>query len=395
MAVSNDLLTDQRVMRHVGALREAGYEVTTVCRTDLPVRWQRGWRFYAAFNWRLWRRLKCEVRSGKCEVRSEKWEVRSVKCEVSGDATQSSVSQKNTEHSTQNTEIIVWANDTDTLLGCWMAARGRCRLVMDAHELFPEVPEIQDKPLVKWVWRTIERWLMPKCDALLTVSQGIADYYKDRYGVEMTVVRNLSSYELGVRSYELGVRSYESGEKVLLYAGKVNVGRGVDWAIDALELLPGCRLVVAGDGDLLEAMKAYAAEKAWADRVVFTGRLMPEEMAALEAKADVGLVMLEDKGLSYHYALPNRVGAFVQAGVPMVVSDLPEMARVVRTYGVGEVIDELGVKSYELRVKALAEAVERVLAREWKDEDFAAAREDMDWNKEKQKLINIAVSCKV
>ena len=381
MAVSNDLLTDQRVMRHIGALREVGYEVTTVCRTDLPVRWQRGWRFYAAFNWRLWRRLRCEVRS--------------VKCEVGGDATQSGVSQKNTEHSTQNTEIIVWANDTDTLLGCWLAARGRCRLVMDAHELFPEVPEIHDKPLVKWVWRTIERWLMPKCDALLTVSQGIADYYKDRYGVEMTVVRNLSSYELGVRSYELGVRSYESGEKVLLYAGKVNVGRGVDWAIDALELLPGCRLVVAGDGDLLEAMKAYAAKKAWADRVVFTGRLMPEELTALEAKADVGLVMLEDKGLSYHYALPNRVGAFVQAGVPMVVSDLPEMARVVRTFGVGAVIEgvkgsENGVKGSErTNAKALAEAVERVLAREWKDEDFAAAREDMDWNKEKKKLIEL------
>ena len=346
MAVSNDLLTDQRVMRHVGALREAGYEVTTVCRTDLPVRWQRGWRFYAAFNWRLWRRL------------------RGMECDV------------------------IWANDTDTLLGCWLAARGRCRLVMDAHELFPEVPEIQDKPLVKWVWRTIERRLMPKCDALITVCQSIADYYREQLGVKMTVVRNLGSYELGVMSYE-------SGEKVLLYAGKVNVGRGVDWAIDALALLPGCRLVVAGDGDLLEAMKAYAAKKAWADRVTFTGRLMPEELTALEAKADVGLVMLEDKGLSYHYALPNRVGAFVQAGVPMVVSDLPEMARVVRTFGVGAVIEgvkgsEKGVKGSErTNAKALAEAVERVLAREWKDEDFAAAREDMDWNKEKKKLIEL------
>ena len=357
MAVSNDLLTDQRVMRHVEALREAGYEVTTVCRTDLPVRWQRGWRFYAAFNWRLWRRL------------------RGMECDV------------------------IWANDTDTLLGCWLAARGRCRLVMDAHELFHEVPEIQDKPVVKWVWRTIERWLMPKCDALLTVSQGIADYYKDRYGVEMTVVRNLSSGQWSVVSGQRGgshcrvsiLSTDHCPLATLLYAGKVNVGRGVDWAIDALEWLPGCRLVVAGDGDLLEAMKAYAAEKSWADRVVFTGRLMPEEMTALEASCGfrstgsrspqaVGLVMLEDKGLSYHYALPNRVGAFVQAGVPMVVSDLPEMAHVVRRYGVGEVMAEPGAR-------ALAEAVERVLAREWQDEDFAAAREDMDWNKEKEKLI--------
>ena len=372
MAVSNDLLTDQRVMRHVGALREAGYEVTTVCRTDLPVRWQRGWRFYAAFNWRLWRRLRESVNVLMREC-------------VSADAA-------NTNAITQSRDnampIIVWANDTDTLPGCWLAARGRCRLVLDAHELFPEVPEIQGKPVVKWVWRTIERWLMPKCDALLTVSQGIADYYKDRYGVEMTVVRNLSSGQWSVASGQRGgshcrvsiLSTDHCPLTTLLYAGKVNVGRGVDWAIDALEWLPGCRLVVAGDGDLLEAMKAYAARKPWADRVVFTGRLMPEEMTALEAKADVGLVMLEDKGLSYHYALPNRVGAFVQAGVPMVVSDLPEMARVVRRYGVGEVMVEPGAR-------ALAEAVERVLAREWKDEDFAAAREDMDWNKEKEKLI--------
>ena len=339
MAVSNDLLTDQRVMRHVEALREAGYEVDTVCRTDFPVRWQKGWRFYAAFNWRLWREVRLRVK----ELKGQR--------------------------------MIVWANDTDTLLGCWLAAHGRCKLVMDAHELFPEVPEIQEKPLVKWVWRTIEKWLMPKCDALITVCQSIADYYREKLGVQMTVVRNLSSYELGVRSYDLG-------DNVLLYAGKVNVGRGVDWAIDALEWLPECRLIVAGDGDLLEEMKAYAAQKAWSDRVEFTGRLLPEAMTALAAKADVGLVMLEDKGLSYHFALPNRVGTFVQAGVPMVVSDLPEMARVVRTFGVGAVMERQGTLG-------LVDAVKAVLARNWKDDDFAAAREDMDWNKEKQKLIDL------
>ena len=339
MAVSNDLLTDQRVMRHVEALREAGYEVDTVCRTDFSVRWQKGWRFYAAFNWRLWREVRLRVK----ELKGQR--------------------------------MIVWANDTDTLLGCWLAAHGRCKLVMDAHELFPEVPEIQEKPLVKWVWRTIEKWLMPKCDALITVCQSIADYYREKLGVQMTVVRNLSSYELGVMSYELG-------DNVLLYAGKVNVGRGVDWAIDALEWLPECRLIVAGDGDLLEEMKAYAAQKAWSDRVEFTGRLLPEAMTALAAKADVGLVMLEDKGLSYHFALPNRVGTFVQAGVPMVVSDLPEMARVVRTFGVGAVMERQGTLG-------LVDAVKAVLARNWKDDDFAAAREDMDWNKEKQKLIDL------
>ena len=345
MAVSNDLLTDQRVMRHVAALREAGFAVETVCRTDLPVKWQKGWRFYAAFNWRLWREVSRRVEKSNSQ------------------------------------RVIVWANDTDTLLGCWLAAHGRCKLVMDAHELFPEVPEIQKKPLVKWVWRTIEKWLMPKCDALITVCQSIADYYKTQYGVQMTVVRNLPACGGNPEIQNMDYAKREN-EKLLLYAGKVNVGRGVDWAIDALEWLPECRLIVAGDGDLLEEMKAYAAQKAWSDRVEFTGRLLPEAMTALAAKADVGLVMLEDKGLSYHFALPNRVGTFVQAGVPMVVSDLPEMARVVRTFGVGAVMERQGTLG-------LVDAVKAVLARNWKDDDFAAAREDMDWNKEKQKLIDL------
>ena len=173
----------------------------------------------------------------------------------------------------------------------------------------------------------------------------------------------------------------------------MNVGRGVDWAIDALEWLPECRLVVAGDGDLLEEMKAYAAAKPWRDRISFTGRLMPAELHDLTPQADVGLVMLEDLGLSYHYALPNRIGDFIQAGVPMVVSDLPEMSAVVKRYGVGEVMkmphpptpSPIGEEG-----KALAQAVERVLAREWTDADFEAARRDMDWNKEKQLLIKIA-----
>ena len=61
----------------------------------------------------------------------------------------------------------------------------------------------------------------------------------------------------------------------LLYQGAVNLGRGVDWAIDALEYLPQCRLVVAGRGDLLQAMQTYAAAKPWADRVLFLGHVPP------------------------------------------------------------------------------------------------------------------------
>lgn len=358
MAVTNDLVTDRRVMRHASTLREAGCEVLLIGKNELRVKAKRGWRFYAEYNVRLW------------------WRLLWTKMDV------------------------VWANDTDTLLAAFLAARmKRRKLVMDAHELFPEVPELVGRERVKRVWETIERRLMPKCDAMLTVCQSIADYYRARYGVKMTVVRNIND-ELSIMNEELAdatnyssLFTLHSSLKMLLYQGCVNKGRGVDWAIDALEFLPECRLVVAGGGDLLEEMKAYAAQKPWAEKISFLGRMKPEELERLTRSCGVrlagsrfpqavGMVMLEDMGLSYHYALPNRIGDFVAAGVPMVVSDLPEMARVVRRFGVGEVMDAP-------TPQALAEAVKRVLAREWTDDDFAAAREDMDWKKEKKKLIEI------
>jgi len=338
MAVSNDLLTDQRVARHHRTLAEAGYDVVVVGKGELHTQHARGWRYYLELNLALARRLPA----------------------VGGD--------------------IVWANDTDTLAGCWLAAhRMNSKLVLDCHELFPEVPEIQHKPVVKWVWRTLERWLMPRCDARLTVCKSIADYYLQRYGLEMSVVRNLPESALQQPPRD----TTPAKEKILLYQGRVNVGRGVDWAIDALEWLEDCRLTVAGDGDLLEEMKVYAASKPWADRITFTGRMTPEELHRLTPLADVGLVMLEDMGLSYHYALPNRIGDFVQAGIPIVVSDLPEMAAVVKQHNIGEVMPAPGAR-------ALADSIKKILARGRDGYDFDTARRDMDWNNEKQQLIKIA-----
>ncbi len=367
MAVTNDLVTDRRVDRHCHTLAEASYDVVLIGRElseSIPVerpyptirmklRHRRGWRFYAEYNLRLaalFRRMEFDA---------------------------------------------VWANDLDTLPGCWMAARRkRCPLVLDCHEIFPEVPEIRHKSLVKAVWRTVEK-LMPRCDALLTVCNSLADYYHTKYGVKMTVVRNISEKRIDERGKttdakcvaKLSTSNFQLS--TLLYQGAVNVGRGVDWAIDALEWLPECRLVVAGGGDLLEEMKTYAASKPWANRIRFLGQVSPSELTSLTCTADVGLVMLEEMGLNYHFALPNRIGDFVAAGVPMVVSDMPEMTAVVKRYGVGEVIDKLHGADGRAKAKALAEAVERVLAREWSDADFAAARADMDWNNEKQKLLEV------
>ena len=203
LAVTNDLVTDRRVLRHAEALLEAGYEVRLVGRRRrgspsvassalvkrMRLLFSHGPLFYAEYNLRL------------CLL------LLSTRCDV------------------------IVANDTDTLLACYVAARLRgCPLVFDAHELFPEVPELVGRSRVKRFWQRLEDFLIPRADACMTVCQSIADYYRSRLGVAMTVVRNLSwtGQVVGGQQPE-AERSGGNRLKVMLYQGCINRGRGVDW----------------------------------------------------------------------------------------------------------------------------------------------------------------------
>ena len=367
VAVTNDLVTDQRVDRTCRTLVEAGYRVTLVGRrlpespslAERPYRmermkllFRRSAMFYAEYNLRLWLRL-LRLRPDAC-----------------------------------------WANDTDTLLASTLAARMlRCPLLFDAHELFPDVPELVDKPRVRSVWRWVEKRCLPRVTAAFTVCQSVAEEYKKRYGVEMTVVRNLQ--ERGDRDYS-NYSDY-TDYSVLLYQGAVNVGRGVREAIDAMEWLPGCRLVVAGDGDLKEELEAYAAGLPWAERVKFLGRTEPQRLHALTCRADLGLCLLEDLGLNYRYALPNRVGDFIQAGVPLLATGFVEIARVVNEYGTGTLAEtcpkEKTGEAYRAYVRRLASQIDdtlaywRALPTEEREARFARARKELCWEEEKKRLL--------
>lgn len=366
MAVTNDLMTDQRVDRSCCALVEAGYSVTLVGRRlsgsgPLPERGYRMQRmrllfvrtalFYGEYNLRLFLKLLVSK----------------------ADA--------------------FYANDSDTLPACCMAARLRGKpLLFDAHELFPEVPELVGRRLVKQVWQWVERVCLPHVDAAFTVCGSLAEEYRRRYGVEMAVVRNLPDWSDSSPVWRAG----EKEEWTILYQGAVNVGRGVRELVDAMEYLPGCRLVVAGQGDLSEELSDYAAGLPWCGRVTFLGRVAPKVLRGMTASADLGVCLLEDLGLNYRMALPNRIADFAHAGVPILATDFCEIRRVVATYQTGTLVEacpkEKSGTAYRDYVRNLAGKMYstllywNMLPQEERMRRFDNARSGLCWEKEKKVL---------
>ena len=88
---------------------------------------------------------------------------------------------------------ILLSNDLDTLLPNFLISKiFNKKLVYDSHELYTEVGELIDRPKIQKVWLSIESYIFPKLKNIYTVTESIASFYKQKYNLEVSVIRNIA-----------------------------------------------------------------------------------------------------------------------------------------------------------------------------------------------------------
>jgi glycosyltransferase involved in cell wall biosynthesis len=229
---------------------------------------------------------------------------------------------------------VLVANDLDSLPANFLVSQIlRKPLVYDSHEYFTEVPELLGRPFVRAIWKWLERMLVPKVNAAYTVSESIAEVYRELYKVDFKVIRNLPVCS---QNEKIVHQEKEPGmPKIILYQGAMNLGRGIESAIRAMQFLDDAELWLVGDGDITLQLQEMVYELELDKKVKFLGRLPLHELHKITRQADLGISLEEDLGLNYRFALPNKLFDYIQAGIPVLVSNLPEMKRVVEHYQVG------------------------------------------------------------
>ena len=93
-----------------------------------------------------------------------------------------------------------------------------------------------------------------------------------------------------------------------------------------------------------------------------------------------GLSIIEPIYFSYKYSLPNKLFEYVMMDIPVIVSDIPEQAGLVKHYNIG----------------LIADLNDPVLTAEQMKQDKAdrnaalqKAKMELNWKEEKKKLINV------
>jgi len=277
---------------------------------------------------------------------------------------------------------LLYANDLDTLLSNFLAAKiSNTPLVYDSHEYFTEVPELQNRSFVKSFWEKLEAAIFPRLKHVITVNDKLAEIYSEKYDVDVTAIRNVPEI-LQADNFEKIEGKVEKGNReskgVLIYQGALNMGRGIELMIDCMEFLPDVELLIVGGGDISEALKIRVEDRKLGNSIRFLGRLSPKNLKKLTATASLGFSLEEDLGLNYRYALPNKIFDYIHAGIPVIVSDLPIMSKLVLKTGVGEILKERNPR-------ALADLVSKVISKNEsyrKNLDNAARK--FSWNQEKK-----------
>jgi glycosyltransferase involved in cell wall biosynthesis len=355
--VSNDIVTDNRIHKIALSLEANGYQVTVVGR-KLRKSEKRLNRQYKIRRFRLW--------FNKGPLFYLNLNIRLFFYLLFID-----------------TRIIL-SNDLDTLLSCSMAARlSRKQLVFDSHELFPEVPELVHRPRVRKIWQMLEKKLVSKIKYGFTVSPSIAEFYFNTYGVRFEVIRNLGNFRF---DYEFEGIEKPEDRKVIIYQGALNLGRGLEILIESMQHVNGAKLQIIGSGDVASKLKRLTKKLNLEDKVKFIGRLPHERLWKYTASASIGISIEENLGLNYQYALPNKLFDYIQARIPVIISDLPEMTNIVNKYNIGEVLVERTPQKLTQLIQGLMN--EEVVKTKYSSNLELAAR-DLCWEKEEDKLIKL------
>nr|WP_275758196.1 glycosyltransferase [Salinibacterium metalliresistens] len=274
----------------------------------------------------------------------------------------------------RDTERLLGGQDWDIVIAhdLWSLAAAlqlapKHGVVLDLHEYAPLEGEhsflwrLVMAPYARWMLRT----MVPKVAEIVTVSTGIADEYRRRYGFDSTVVVNATPY------YSLEPHAVASPIR-LVHSGLAAPERRLDIMIEAVRLTAAdvtldLYLMDNGVGEF-DRLRALADGD---ERIRFREPVAYVDLVRTLNTYDVGLSVLPPTTFNLEWCLPNKFFDFIQARLGLIVGPSPEMASFVDHYAIGEVLPDFTAVSLAAALDGLTP--ERVAS--WKSASAAHASE--------------------
>lgn len=279
---------------------------------------------------------------------------------------------------------VIHANDLNALIPAYKASRKlQCKIIYDSHEINIENYTSNGRSRLAVILRIIEKYLVKHIDLMVCVSNAAADYFGKKYGImKPMVVTNCSLKREAVVGDEIKHNDFE-----ILNHGQFYEGRGYDIMVNAASLLhtyPEIRICVRGFGKLESDIRKKVMED-HLKNFVFYPPVNVEELIQEASRSHVGVAITQPICLNFKLSVSNKLFEYAAAGLPIIMSDIPEHRYLNEKYSIGIILENDTPECF-------AEAVLKL----YKDPKFYAMcsensirmSRELNWEDEFMKLIN-------
>jgi len=285
----------------------------------------------------------------------------------------------------RNTDIL-HCNDLNTLPIGFIIKKffnKNVKIVYDAHEYETEINGL--KGIQKILTQKLEKYLIKYADKVITVSDAIADEYVKNYNIpKPALVLNTPPYKkIQKKDIFRETLNIPKDKTIFLYQGGLSKGRGIEILLDTFKNIDDKKTVIVfmGYGPLEELVKNASKEYV---NIYFHKAVSPDVLLEYTSSADFGISTIEDSCLSYRYCLPNKIFEYLMAEIPVIVSNLPEMKRVVKDNNIGVVAEDNNTKGLN---EAIEEAV--LLDQNELQKNIQRVKEIYNWEEQEKVLLEV------
>lgn len=261
-------------------------------------------------------------------------------------------------------------------------------LVYDSHEFELGRNARRSKLQISLI-KLWERKVINDSAFTIVVNDSIADELVKIYDLKErpVVVRNIPNrWDIDVKICQETRRELLNlfGEgKIILYHGAICEYRGIEQTIAAIKGMPAVNLLLVGDYQS-EAYKKHLEKIIMPvkDKVIVKPSVPHRELWKYIGAADICIAPIIPTYKSYYYALPNKLFEAIQAKTCLLVSDLPEMSRIVKKYKIGEVMNPMDSEDVCSKIRSLLER-----GKDYYLNNLESAANELVWDKEKEILL--------
>ncbi len=277
---------------------------------------------------------------------------------------------------------VIHANDLNTLAACCQAAKKlKCKVVYDSHEICVENHNM--KGVYKKLNALCEKVYINRIDKMVCVSHAAADYFEKKYGIEKPMVITNCS----LKSEKAVADKKNEGFEILNH-GQYYAGRGYDILVESLPLLkdyPEIKIALRGFGVMEDELRQRAKELG-DENIIFYPPVLVNELIPYASRSAVGVAITENTCLNFELSVSNKIFEYAAAGLPVIMSDIPEHRYLNEKYNFGIILRE-----------NTPECFAKAAIRLYEDKEFYKAcaenanklSEEVNWENEFSRLIDI------